>query len=288
MIKKSIYVPLVILMLVTVSCGLFTSEVEGVPVAKVHEVYLYENDIEDFNIPAGLSEKDSVALLTENIDNWATNQLLLEQAKQNMSISKQDEFNKLVKAYEMDLFISAYKNVYVKKNLNTIISDEEVLNYYNKHKESFLLKEDLVKVRYIKLPLNYKDISATKKKFTRFNEGDKEELNKMRAGFIALDFNEEDTWQTYDEFIGDLPKLASLDKGKTISNRKATQYKKKGVNYLYEIDKRLRVGNIAPIEYATATIKQILLNKRKLELQKKLEKEITKDALQTKDYTVFQ
>lgn len=275
-------------MLITVSCGLFTPEPEGTPVAKVHDLYLYEEDIKDFNIPANLSEKDSVALLTESIDNWATNQLLLDQAKQNMSESKQNEFNKLVQAYEMDLFISAYKNVYVKKNLNTIVSEEEVKNYYNKHKESFLLKEDLVKARYIELPFNYKDISATKKKFTRFNEEDKEELNKMRAGFIALDFNEEDTWQTYDEFMTDLPKLASSDKDKVISNKKATQYKNKGVNYLYEIDKRLRVGNIAPVKYATTTIKQILLNKRKLELQKKLEKEITKDALQTKDYTIFQ
>ena len=168
---------------------------EGTAVAKVHGVYLYEEDISDFNIPKDLTEKDSVALLTEYIDNWATKQLLLDKAKENMSEVQQKKFSKMVDAYEMDLFISAYKNVYVQKNLNTVITDEEVNAYYAEHKQSFLSKETLVKARYIKLPLNYKDVNATKKIFTRFNDEDLEELNKMRPGFVTLDFNEEDTWQ---------------------------------------------------------------------------------------------
>jgi len=286
MLKKVIYV--LVLMLTCISCSLFTSEKEGEPLAKVHDAYLYKEDIKDFNIPNGLTEKDSVAILIENIDGWATKQLLLHQAKENMSSSKQNEFKKLVEAYELDLFIDAYKNVYVQKNLNTIISDLDVKNYYKEHKESFLLKENLFKVRYIEMPLNFKDVSATKKIFARFNEEDQEELNKMRPGFINIDFNEEEKWKTYDELITDLPKLATISKSKIVNSKKAAQFKGSGYNYLLKIDKKLAVGNIAPIEHATSTIKQVLLNKRKLELQKKLEKEITKDALQTKDYTIFQ
>ena len=288
MIKKNFYAFAILVALFTVSCQLFGSKAEGTPVAKVHGVYLYEEDIKDFNIPKGLTEKDSVALLTEYIDNWATKQLLLDKAKENMSEAQQNEFTKMVDAYEMDLFISAYKNVYVQKKLNTVITDKEVNDYYAKNKQSFLSKETLVKARYIKLPLTYKDVNATKKIFTRFNDEDLEELNKMRLGFVNSDFNEADTWQTYEELIEELPKLASLNKAKTLNTKKVVQFSDNKGKYLLKFYKVLKEGNIAPVEYASVTIKQILLNKRKLELQQKLEKEITKDALQTKDYTIFE
>ena len=288
MIKKTFYALAVFVALLTVSCQLFGSKPEGTAVAKVHGVYLYEEDISDFNIPKDLTEKDSVALLTEYIDNWATKQLLLDKAKENMSEVQQKKFSKMVDAYEMDLFISAYKNVYVQKNLNTVITDEEVNAYYAEHKQSFLSKETLVKARYIKLPLNYKDVNATKKIFTRFNDEDLEELNKMRPGFVTLDFNEEDTWQTYEELIEELPKLASLNKAKTLTTKNVIEFNDSKGKYLLKFYKILKKGNIAPVEYASTAIKQIVLNKRKLELQQKLEKEITKDALQTKDYTIFE
>lgn len=288
MIKKTFYALAVFVALFTVSCQLFGSKPEGTAVAKVHGVYLYEEDISDFNIPKDLTEKDSVALLTEYIDNWATKQLLLDKAKENMSEVQQKKFSKMVDAYEMDLFISAYKNVYVQKNLNTVITDKEVASYYSKHKQSFLSKETLVKARYVKLPLNYKDVNATKKIFTRFNDEDLEELNKMRLGFVASDYNEEDTWQTYEELIEELPKLASLNKAKTLTTKNVVEFNDSKGKYLLKFYKILKKGNIAPVEYASTAIKQIVLNKRKLELQQKLEKEITKDALQTKDYTIFE
>lgn len=288
MIKKTFYALAISVALFTVSCQLFGSKPESTAVAKVHGVYLYEEDIQDFNIPKGITEKDSVALLTEYIDNWATKQLLLDKAKENMSEAQQRNFKKMVNAYEMDLFISVYKNVYVQKKLNTIITDEEINVYYEENKQSFLSKETLVKARYIKLPLTYKDVNVTKKIFTRFNDEDLEELNKMRLGFVSSDFNEEDTWQTYEELIAELPKLAKLNKTKTLNTKKVVQFNDNKGKYLVKFYKILNEGNIAPVEYASATIKKILLNKRKLELQQKLEKEITKDALQKKDYTIFE
>ena len=286
--KKIFYLFSVLIALLTISCQFFGSKEEGIAVAEVHGQYLYEEDIADFNIPNNLSEKDSVALLTEHIDNWATNQLLLYKAKENMSEIQQKEFAKLIEAYEIDLFVSAYKNVYVQKKLNTVFTDEEVNAYYSNNKQSFLLEETLMKARYIKLPLGYKGINATKKIFARFNDRDLEELNQIRLGFLASDFNEEDTWQTYEELIEELPKLADLDKGKIVNTTKVVQFSDNKGKYLLKFYRVLRKGNIAPVEYASTTIKQILLNKRKLELQQKLEKEITKDALQTKDYTIFE
>ncbi len=42
-----------------------------------------------------------------------------------------------------------------------------------------------------------------------------------------------------------------------------------------------------PLSYIKPTIEQIILNKRKLELIKKLEKDITKDAIKNNDFEIY-
>ena len=51
-------------------------------------------------------------------------------------------------------------------------------------------------------------------------------------------------------------------------------------------DVKLR-GEQAPLEYSLPTVKQILLNKRKLELIKKLEKDITQDAVKNDQFEIY-
>ncbi len=287
--RQQVQFLLVILVsLIMTSCQLFESKSDARVIARVHDAFLYEDQLKDFNIPSGLTEKDSIALLTEYIDNWATKQLLLYESKQNMTQKKQAQYDKLVEDYKIDLFVSDYENGYVQKKMNTVISESEVTKYYEKHKQSFLLKEDLVKVRYIHLPSSYTNTSATKKLFTRFTDEDKAELKKIQLGFKKVDLNLEDTWGTFDELLTEVPSIGSFKKSSLLVSNKFFQYKNKDGKFLVKFKDVLLVGQPAPVAYVKETIKQIILNKRKLQLKKQLEKEIVKDALQTKDYTIFE
>ena len=46
-------------------------------------------------------------------------------------------------------------------------------------------------------------------------------------------------------------------------------------------------NDTAPLDYVKPTIDQIILNKRKLELIKKLETDITKDAIKNKQFEIY-
>ena len=46
-------------------------------------------------------------------------------------------------------------------------------------------------------------------------------------------------------------------------------------------------NDYAPLEYVNKSIKQIVINKRKLELIKQLEYEITKDAIKNKKFEIY-
>ena len=59
-----------------------------------------------------------------------------------------------------------------------------------------------------------------------------------------------------------------------------------GVYLVFVEDVKLR-NEQAPLEYSLPNIKQILLNKRKLELIKKLEKDITQDAIKNEQFEIY-
>jgi hypothetical protein len=46
-------------------------------------------------------------------------------------------------------------------------------------------------------------------------------------------------------------------------------------------------NQISPFEFSKPTLKEVLLNKRKLELIKKFEKDITNDAIKNNDYEIY-
>jgi len=54
-----------------------------------------------------------------------------------------------------------------------------------------------------------------------------------------------------------------------------------------QINEVLLRNETEPIEYVMPTIKQIVINKRKLEFIKQLEKDITKDAIKNKQFELF-
>ena len=54
-----------------------------------------------------------------------------------------------------------------------------------------------------------------------------------------------------------------------------------------KIEDVLNPNDTAPLSYVKPTLKQIILNKRKLELIKKLETDITKDAIETNNFEIY-
>ena len=54
-----------------------------------------------------------------------------------------------------------------------------------------------------------------------------------------------------------------------------------------QINDVLQRNEIAPIEYVMPTIREMVINKRKLELIQQLEKDITRDAMENKQFEIY-
>ena len=71
---------------------------------------------------------------------------------------------------------------------------------------------------------------------------------------------------------------------------KATPYHEtEDENFLYflKVDEYRISDNVSPLEFVTDEIKNIILNKRKVDLAKKLEDEVYENALEHKDFEII-
>ena len=267
------------------SCDFIKKSDGNTPIARVNENYLYGDDIIGL-VSEGTSKQDSILLIQNFINRWATQQLFVDGAKLNLSEEKQAAFDKLVVQYKNDLYSKAYIEALVKRSINTAVSIDEAEAYYTNNKEVFKLNEELIKFRYIHLDENIINYSNIRKQFRRYNKTDKKILDSISIQFKSYSFNDS-IWIKLTQVIKKIPAVNSENKNQLLKKSNFVQLKDSLGVYLMQINDVLVRNDTAPLEYVKPTIDQIVINKRKLELIKELEKDITKDAIKNKQFEIY-
>ncbi|WP_412984524.1 peptidyl-prolyl cis-trans isomerase [Pontimicrobium sp. IMCC45349] len=268
-----------------VSCQFLKTEEEGIPIARVNDTYLYQHDLDGvvFN---GVSREDSIMQVSNFINRWATQQLLMDGAQLNLTEQKQSEFNHLVSQYKKDLFTNAYLEALVKRSIDTVVDLLEANQVYERNKETFKLNEELIKFRYINVNENISNVEDIEERFKRFNEEDKIVLDSIAIQFKSYSLNDS-IWIKASQAIYKIPMLNAENKKELLKKSNFIQHKDSLGLYLMQIKDVLNRNEQAPLEYVMPTVKQIVINKRKLDFIKQLEKDITKDAIKNKQFEIF-
>ena len=267
------------------SCDFIKTSDDRIPVARVNENYLYKDDIIGL-VANGTSKQDSTLLIQNFINKWATQELLVDGAKLNLSEEKQNAFDKLVIQYKNDLYTKAYIEALVKRNIDTTVTINEAEAYYNNNKEVFKLNEELLKFRYIHVDENIINYDKVKERFKRYNDDDRKILDSISIQFKSYSFNDS-IWIRLNQVIKKIPAVNSENKNQLLKKSNFVQLKDSLGVYLMQINDVLVRNDTAPLEYVKPTIDQIVINKRKLELIKELEKDITKDAIKNKEFEIY-
>ena len=266
------------------SCNYLTQDASIIPIARVNDSYLYNDDIIDL-ISENTTKEDSTLIVNNFINRWATKQLLIDQSMINLSQEKQDFFNEMVNQYKTDLYTEAYKSSIILKQLDTVILKKEYEDYYNLHKRNFKLNDELLKVRYIQVDKNFLNLKVLEKKIKRYDSIDKKDLINLSIKFKSFNLNDS-IWIKSNVLIGRLPVLKE-ENLKLLKKPNYTQLQDSLGVYLIKIEATLKTNDIAPLSYVKPTIEQIILNKRKQDLLKKIQKDITIDAIKNENFEIF-
>ncbi|MFP2994999.1 peptidyl-prolyl cis-trans isomerase [Spongiivirga sp. MCCC 1A20706] len=266
-------------------CDLFRPKQEKEAIARVGESFLYKEDIERL-LNNNISKQDSAVVVSNFINNWATQQLLYQNALINISEERQQDLNALVDEYKNDLFAKVYKEAVVKKNIDTTVISSDLSRYYEANKENFKLNEELLKLRYIHLGLDNSNLDEVKDHFRSFEKEDQKLLDSISLQFNAFSLNDS-IWVKAAQVYSRIPKMSDRERTKYLKKSQFFELKDSLGVYLIYIKDMLQRNQTAPLEYVKPTIKQIILNKRKLEYIRNFEKEILTDATKNKKFETY-
>lgn len=267
------------------SCDLIQDKSDQI-LARVNDDYIFNSDLKKV-FPENLSIEDSILFTNNFINNWAKRKLLFEKALINLDESEQNELFDLIDTYKNEIFSYAYQEKIVKSTMDTIINERSIVDYYDLNKSNFKLNQEIIKARYLILNNKNYNLKEVTNRFRSYKSKDLIFLDSISLQFNAFYFNDS-TWINKDIFFSKFPEINNRLKQNITNNKLFYKFQDSLELYLIRIIDYKNKNDIAPFDFIKPTLKQVLINKKKLEFISNFEKEIIEDALQKKEFEIYE
>jgi hypothetical protein len=259
----------------------------GTPIARVHNQYLYKQDIENI-APVTTNTKDSLEWVEHYIQNWLTKQLLVSKAEAQEVIQTND-IEKKVHEFRTSLIAHNYIEKLVNERLNKKhLTTEEIQHYYETNQENFKLRHNIVRGKFMVIPKTAPNIVSLKGLIISKKVEDSIALEAYCSEF-AKDYSlNESNWLKWDDIVTKTPFSKVPDKTRLLKRASFTEVQDEAYRYYIKIEAYKITNDIAPLELVKNQIIDVLLYKRKLELANQIKEEILQQAKVNNDYTIYE
>jgi hypothetical protein len=254
------------------------------PVARVFEKKLYMEDIK-LILPKNSSPKDSEIFVKSYIQQWITNELILHQAEGNLSEDEKD-IQKEMDEYRKNLLVYRYETELVHQKLDTAVSGQDIEAYYNEHEQNFMLKDNIVKVTYVKINKKTPNADKVKKWYLSKDIKDQDNLKKYCIQYADNFFLDENTWLLLDDVMKEIP-LHDYNPELLLKTSRQIELSDTLFNYYLNIKEFKIKNNPSPLSFEKENIRQIIINKRKLSLIEEMKQSIFSQAKESNNFEVY-
>lgn len=244
--------------------------------ASVNDAELYEIELKSYLKEQDYNPEDSADLASDFVDQWVKDQILVQEAQNNENVDN-DKVEHKVEAFRNDLYILELEQELVNERLDTNITDEEIQQYYESHPQDFQLNDYLVKVLYLKIPVDAPDIEKISYKYKLYKETDINEIELYAKIYATNYYYDENNWIYFDDLLKEIP-LQDINKDRFIMKRSKTRFEENGYHYFLNIiDYKLK-NTTSPLSFEKNNIKERIINIRIKDLRDQVKNEIISKA----------
>ena len=280
------YLILLLLPALLCSCNAISSLIhDDQVVARVGKTRLYKSEVVRF-IPNMIPAEDSVRLAEQYINSWAMEQLYLDVAETQLSKAELDVSADL-ESFRRSLLKYRYEQQYINDRLDTLITDAQISEYYRAHADDFELKRPVLKVRFVDVMKDSPNIDAILKMMSSKEYDDIQRADTLAKSTALRYFDSSDTWMD----ARDLAKSFGLDYESMLSHLKGDMIRYEPEDrtdlmaaYVVEIQRK----GVAPLEFVSERIRDILMSARKHDLLNSLERDVLENALESKKFVIYE
>ncbi|MBC7695586.1 MAG: hypothetical protein H7141_09090 [Burkholderiales bacterium] len=236
-------------------------------------------------VPEDLSKSDSAAFIQNYINKWAYNEAFYQQAINYLTEEELDIIKEL-DAYKKELLSYKFQARLINEKLDTTITDDQIETYYNANSQNFLLKNNIVKVLYVKTPANIPNLSKLKKLCYSTNPKDAEQLKSMCIQYANNYFMNDNTWLMYDDLKKEINQLKEIP-DYNIQNGKIFEFTDAMSFYFLKIIEVKSKNTLSPLNFEKNNIKNMLINQRKQLLINSIKKDFFDKAKTNKELEIY-
>lgn len=232
--------------------------------------------------PADFTASDS-SVLRKKAEEWAMDEILFAEAKQKLG--EDPDLEEKINSYRKKLYIHELENKIIENNLDTLISEKELMAYYQEHSSEYLLTQTIVKLIYTRVASDNKQlkkIQTLAKNLTPDKEKEFYELASMNA-VAFTDFNR---WIFLDDIKKNIPFLKNVSADYLMPGKTFEFFDNNEWVYLKIIDRRNQ-NSASPFGLIKNELKRGILKERASELLKAYRKQLLEEAKQKGDLKTF-
>ncbi|MFB5945724.1 hypothetical protein [Albibacterium profundi] len=245
------------------------------PIARAYESYLYQSDLDGIINP-DISEADSANMVNAYIEQWQRQKALLHHAQTNIKIDVK-QIEKQIDEYRNSLIIYELEQALIKERLDTVVTEEEIANYYAENEDTFILKRPIFKVSFIELGSDAPELDRVKKWFAS-DELESRNLLRQYSQNYSTNYSLSDTSWYYLEEIAKKVPIKQIDENNYRNYGHIFQINENNKIYLIILRNSKFKDSRSPLDIERTNIRNLILNWRKIDLINREEKEILENA----------
>ncbi|HXA03154.1 MAG TPA: hypothetical protein VNW99_14260 [Cytophagaceae bacterium] len=254
------------------------------PVARVQDTYLYEDQLVGI-VSQGISKADSIKITDNYITNWTKEMLILRKAEANLS-EEQKNVDKQLQAYRKSLLLYAYEKELVRQKLDTVVSQTEIEDYYQKNQGNFQLKDNIIKVLYVKVKKKAPQLAKLRVLYRSDLPHDREALESYCHEFAENFYLDDNSWLLFDDLLKEIP-IEAYNKELFLRNNRFVEVTD-SLHYYFVNIKGFKIKNsISPLAFEKENIRNAIINKRKLQLINAMKEDVYRSAEEHKEVEYF-
>ena len=199
----------------------------------------------------------------------------------------QKDFRKQMDEYYRSLLIYTFRQKLLQQKLDTVVDMEEISAYYQENLSNFILGEDVIRGTFIRVSLTAPG-QAELRRWSRSNsEEDLDQMEKYSMTHSEKYFDFNDEWTSFSSISVQIP-LQISQPTRYLTYNKNIETTDSQSRYFVPVSDHLAEGEVAPLDMVSDDIRNIILNKRKIEFFHDLEQIIYNDAVNRNQFEIYQ
>lgn len=279
-----IFIIIALLAVAAFACKDAGQEADRVPVAKVFDKYLYEDDLEGI-IAYETTAEDSAIKLSNYIHRWIKKQLIIKKAELNLTAEQKDVEREL-QEYRESLLIHMYQDKVIRQDMDTLVTEQEILSYYDQNAGEFRLAFNVVKATLIKVLKNKAVNRQFKYLYRSSNERDRIKLEDLANEEAEVFTDYKGEWIEFSKLLEDVP-AEIADREAYLKSNRHIETADSLFSYYVNINDYRLVNDTMPLVFIRSNIKSIILTKRRMQLIREIEENIYNNALENNNFKIY-